>query len=459
MMAGLTIDARSDVSDLKEQHENLYLEYEELRAAVSAPIPSMNGKKQASGTSTHGAIIRRNQDVRDLKRVEEKIRSSKGFERFQLPPVPAELMALAEFGPIVCFNVTKHSSDVFMVTKTEIGCMRLPSLQYGDVQKFAQQLTGREALTKGIKSTAAARNKDLRDSLEWLWSSAVKPVLDRLDLISQAPPAKLPRLWWVTSGLMGLLPLHAAGRDWGTSLDNTASHVVSSYIPTFKALRYARQKKLKPMSSPGRELLVVSVPDAKDMPHLDVETEVKEVLQQCKSLGVTESLLETPSQEQVLEKLPSVSIAHFICHGLSEALNPSNSGLLLGDGRLTVRQLTNVSLADAQIAYLSACSTAENKTSELVDESILIASAFHLAGFPHVIGTLFPASNEIAEKVAPKFYDSLAKGLQAGQNDNDSVAYALHEAVKSLWGDPKRSRRNPPSANVIKWMPFIHIGA
>jgi CHAT domain-containing protein len=233
-------------------------------------------------------------------------------------------------------------------------------------------------------------------------------------------------------GLMGLLPLHAAGSGWGASRDNTASHVVSSYIPTFKAA-YSRQKKLKPLSAPGREVLIVSM-QTEGYNNLKVEKEVKAVKANFMSAEATTSALDTPSRSQVLEKLQSASIAHFICYGTSEALHPSNSGLVLRDGRLMVRDLAAVSLDQAQIAYLSTCSTAENKTTELVDESIHIASAFNLVGFPHVIGTLWPASNKIAEVMAPKFYEALNVNLQQGDGDGDAAAYALHDAMKEFVG-------------------------
>lgn len=71
----------------------------------------------------------------------------------------------------------------------------------------------------------------------------------------------------------------------------------------------------------------------------------------------------------------------FICHGVSDPTNPSNSHLLLTDSRnsipehLTVRDLAAASLKMARMAYLSACSTADNAARGL-DEVIHLASAF-----------------------------------------------------------------------------------
>lgn len=461
MMAGLTIDSRSDVSDLKQQHEELYNRYTALRDTISSPILLGDETKQSLEASMAVAISHRNEEVREFERVVGEIRSLSGFEHFQQPPLPAELVELAASGPIVCFNTTKYRNDAFIVTSAGIRCLRL-SNEYERVRGVVNVLVRGKKITTGSPSTTSTRNQKLRAILEWLWIIAVKPVLDHLGLISDEPPAKLPRIWWVMGGLMGLLPLHAVGSGWGASRNNTASHVVSSYVPTFKALAYSRQKKLKPLSAPGREVLIVSMPKTEGYKNLKVEKEVKAVKANFSSAEATTSALDTPSRSQVLEKLQSASIAHFICHGTSEALHPSNSGLILRDGRLMVRDLAAVSLDQAQIAYLSACSTAENKTTELVDESIHVASAFNLVGFPHVIGTLWPASNKIAEVVAPKFYEALNINLQRGEEDGDAVAYALHNAMKSLWGEAKKassSNRNDPTDNVIGWAPFIHLGA
>ncbi len=60
---------------------------------------------------------------------------------------------------------------------------------------------------------------------------------------------------------------------------------------------------------------------------------------------------------------------------------------------LTVRCSVGLRLKGAQIAYLSACSTAENKAAWLSDEVIHLVSGFQVAGFPHVIGCLWPAGD------------------------------------------------------------------
>jgi hypothetical protein len=60
----------------------------------------------------------------------------------------------------------------------------------------------------------------------------------------------------------------------------------------------------------------------------------------------------------------------------------------------------------AFLSYLSACSTAENRAKRLSDEVIHLVSGFLVAGFPHVVGCLWP-SNGVCVEVAGGFYSSL----------------------------------------------------
>jgi CHAT domain-containing protein len=87
---------------------------------------------------------------------------------------------------------------------------------------------------------------------------------------------------------------------------------------------------------------------------------------------------------------------------------------------LTISQL-------AQLAFLSACSTAENQVAHLADEAMHIASAFFIAGFSHAVGSMWPSDDCVCVRVAERFYASLAEaGFQEG---TETFARALHDAV------------------------------
>jgi CHAT domain-containing protein len=151
----------------------------------------------------------------------------------------------------------------------------------------------------------------------------------------------------------------------------------------------------------------------------------------------------------VLAALPAGRWAHFACHGSSDLSDPSASCLLLTDHQqrpLTVVDVARLRLDDAGLAFLSACSTARPGGGGLADEAIHLASAFQLAGYRHVIATLWPVGDRHAVDLAADIYATLTA---AGEAD---VAGAVHAAVRRMrrrWG------WDTPSV----WASHIHAGA
>jgi CHAT domain-containing protein len=161
------------------------------------------------------------------------------------------------------------------------------------------------------------------------------------------------------------------------------------------------------------------------------------------SLPATVTLLaeEGATRAKVTAQLARSDWAHFACHAISDFARPSESGLLLHDGTLRVRELSQLHIAQAGLAFLSACTTAFGGIS-LPDETIHISSAFHLAGYPSVIGTLWPVSDRISTRIAGLTYSRLA---------SEPPARALHYAVSEI-------RRNYPCSPSL-WAAHVHLGA
>ncbi|KAK3689124.1 CHAT domain-containing protein, partial [Podospora appendiculata] len=105
----------------------------------------------------------------------------------------------------------------------------------------------------------------------------------------------------------------------------------------------------------------------------------------------------------------------------------------------------------AWLAFLSACSTAEVAVSALASEGIHLASAFQLAGFPHVVGSLWPVDDDVCVDVAGKFYRELLVSEGANAGNDGRVARALREAVVGV-------RKEHPDTPGL-WAPFAHFGA
>ena len=315
-----------------------------------------------------------------------------------------------------------------------------------------------------------AAQEKLLEILEWLWDAAAGPVLSALGY-QQSPPlgAAWPQVWWAPGGLLGMLPVHAAGHHTELPAQDKAcrtvmDRVISSYTPTIRALRYARQHSRHGAAPPGRALIVAmpvtpGLPDHGELPNVPMEvTRVRALLPDTVLLAEPEpgepatGSANIPTRANVLDQLPGCTVAHFACHGFSDPVDPSKSLLLLHDHDrypLTVASLAPVDLGQAQLAYLSACQTALTTTVGLIDEAIHLTTAFQLAGFPHVIGTLWEINDGLAVTIARSFYTNLRTGPHV--LDTSQAAPALHAAVRAARDDLPRT----PSL----WAAYIHAGA
>jgi CHAT domain len=277
--------------------------------------------------------------------------------------------------------------------------------------------------------------KEIFGVLEWLWDEIADPILCRLGYNERpSDGATWPKVWWCPTGLLSFLPIHAAGYH----NDATAPHrtvldrVVSAYTSTIRALKYSRAKP--PPSGPQTVLIAA-------MPTPRAQAEAAEIAEITRRHTV-EWIDETTIQE-VYDQLRISTIAHFACHAQIQE-DPSLSGLIVEDGRITVGQISQMKLQHGVLAYLSACTTALSHTIALEDEALTITSAFQVAGFARVVGTLWEAADHVALDVAIAFY----KGMEDEYRD---ATEALHSAVS----EQRRKYHSNPSM----WASYIYTGA
>jgi hypothetical protein len=242
--------------------------------------------------------------------------------------------------------------------------------------------------------------------------------------------------------------------------------VVSSYTTTIRALHHARRHHTSAPSA--SRSLIVAMPTTPGVQgrlgHVSEEAALLcDLLPEPTLLmepdaeadGMTSPESETrPTKARVLKTLSDCGIVHFACHGAHSPDDPSQSLLLLHDHErdpLTVASLAEMRMDSAQLAYLSACRTAFMESVELIDEAIHLTSAFQLAGFPHVIGTLWEINDEVASHMAADFYAELG-GIsdQHGGLDTDSAACALHHTVRKV-------RDRYPNSPYL-WAAHLHAG-
>ncbi|KAH8664752.1 CHAT domain-containing protein [Ilyonectria robusta] len=210
--------------------------------------------------------------------------------------------------------------------------------------------------------------------------------------------------------------------------------VVSSYASSLKSFVLGRRQKQTTIAHSGRKALLVGVGDAQYMPRLTplpfVAREIDQIEKICASFKLESTTLKEPITRQVLDNMDGCAIFHFAGHGRVDPLEPSQSGIVMRDGLLTVANLMDAKLQSKPpfLAFLSACLSGANDVIELQDEGVHLISACQLLGFRHVIGTQWQVSDSTCVDVSEALYTGLAKSGMA----DDSVCRSLHRALVDL---------------------------
>jgi hypothetical protein len=413
------METRASVDAVRDQVPQLADRLESIAASMRAGEPVVEGEKPPQW--------RHRRDLgEEWERAVAEARALPGLADFLAAPNANRLKATASAGPIVVVNVSVRRCDALVVTPDGIRPVALDTT----AAAVAERATA--FLRAVLDPTGQQTDTIVLDTLRWLWRVVARPVLAELDLLEPRGTTDLPRLWWCPTGPMSFLPLHAAQDDQDGVLDR----VLSSYTPTIRALHHAAVTD-PPPSTP--DVLVVAQPSH----GLTWAAEEASIIGD--SFGQSTALIDAKAtRTATIEALSSATIAHFACHGILDVAAPSESGIRLHDGTMTVLDVNRLHLRHAELAYLSACSTAV-AGSELADEAIHLTSAMQLAGFRQVIGTLWPVPDLVAVQVAEDVYGRLAS--TGGRLDG---AAALHHAVRGL-------RESYPDRPFL-WASYLHIG-
>lgn len=380
------------------------------------------------------------------QKILEEIRQRPGLEEFLLPPSYASLTRAAEKGPVVIVNISEIRCDALIVANSCLRIIPLTSISEKEVRDIAEVFIAALEVISQHDSMEAKYAFHL--TLAWINEHITGPILDGIeDLMDVDDTLVLPRVWWCPTGRLAFLPLHAASGFMNASISaprDVFNRVISSYTPTLAALIYSRSARGSGGSQSPRALMV-AMPETPGLRHLpNVEKEVEDY----RNIYPGASLLkgEEAVRSAVIEEMGQCSRVHFACHGGQDVRQPSASCVYLSDGPLSVADINHIHIESGELAFLSACETAQ-ASSRLTDESLTISSAMLLAGFKHVVGTLWYVHDPLAPVIAGRFYEILQ---EQGTGAMDA-ATALHKAVASLRA---RYPRRP-----LFWAQYIHVGA
>lgn len=409
------------LTPLRRADPTLADEYERLRREFDAPEPHV----------PLPAALARDRDA-EWTALLERIRTLPGMTNFLRPTTAPQLLKNIANATVVLLAPSTFRCDALILRENRIEPLPLPALTIEaaveNARLFQEATTTAHAPSARPKVRLAAQ-QTVREILDWLWHTTVGPVLSYLDHQPTAT-GPWPRLWWCPAGPMAFFPLHAT--------ESTMDTVVSSYTPTVDALTRLRTRAAGAASS-----CIVAMPTTPG--HTDLPSASQESAIAAAALPNAElESNENATRARVLARLTQSTHAHFACHALADPNDPAMGRLLTHDHEttpLTVADVSGLHL-NAELAFLSACATTRAPL-QLADESLHITGAFQLAGFRHVIGTLWETDDTASLEITSAFYRTGSPG--------DNASYALHAAVRAL-------RARYPVTPTL-WAAHIHTGA
>lgn len=433
------------LSDLRRAHPELAREFDELRQKVEG----LNGSTDTRGVNLNGdvraGLLMLNQyqqricDVKSLEGKLRKIREMPGFENF-LSLSEAELKLAAKDGPIVAINVTEASSDAILIQTSGIDCLHLPQLRSAWVKT---QLGGIDRNILNSRELPPDKNRRMRTLLEVLWDAVVKPVLQALGFYTHEKISVLPHVWWMGVGIMARAPFHAAGcypkSPNSKTADYASKYCISSYTPAVRSLLHSRARERRFLSSseppnPADKILFITSPHTPGGEVLPQAREAVDSILASLPSAPTKTHLIGPSSTLALERICEHNVVHFTCRGITDSANPSKSRIFLLNSpdseSLTIEQISAALTLQPvyptsihYLAFLAECICTEFTGADLAEEVLHIGSGFQLAGFSHVVGTLWSGDHTVGKKISEEFFKNLfnSEGSASGSTGGDGA--------------------------------------
>ena len=461
LLLGQALDMSSYPKGLDERHPELAERFTMLTSALREEMPAadawLGDEPPVKGDfGRHQDIEQRSRLAAEFDSVVAEIRALPGFGEFLRPAGIGQLRSAAADGPVVLINVSSLRSDALIISPEQVDIVSLPMLDPQTVKEKAAEFhkaIGYGQASEGTRQDRLRAEQDLLEVLGWLWDALAEPVLGRLGMTSRPELGQeWPRLWWCPSGVLSFFPVHAAGhhetRDNARPL-TVIDRVVSSYTPTLRILADA-QREARPsrVASGEAGALLVAVPDAPGVPELPGAAEEVRRVHQLLGEDAYELIGNMATSERFLSILPECRLLHLACHSFNDLDDPSASRILLYDHQehpITAFDIARLHLEKAELAFLSTSGT-NVSSSALADEAIDLSSAFQLAGFRQVIGSLWSVADLQSAGLARDVYRTLISSRLPGLN----AAHALHQAVR-------RQRDQWPSTPSL-WACHVHTG-
>ena len=403
---------RANLTQLQKLAPNLYTQYQDiiiqLRNIESQERDLMtNNDRHSRDRNPTVSIdfnsitpeVLRNEAIRlrsDLEETIAQIRQVPTYEDFLTPTKWEDIaIALRSKNSLIYIVTTSHGSMALMATDDAIEVLWL------------NDLTETKLVNLLNKTWFAAYNNSQTDRQTWhntiesttrqLWDLLMGPIVQQLKTMG------IDRATLIPTGYLSLLPLHAAWTldpDRPTGKRYAIDDIHFTYTPNARSLTEARKIADRPFAD---SILAI------DNPRQDLPNSQREIDCAIASFSDRHILLrhEEAKIDAVKAGLQKAAIVHFSCHGTANFTEPLNSGLLMSDGLLTLKDLLALNLAQdngIRLAILSACETGLPGLDN-IDEVVSLPIGLLQAGVAGVISSLWSVSDLSTMLLLTKFYE------------------------------------------------------
>ncbi|EPT05715.1 hypothetical protein FOMPIDRAFT_1111424 [Fomitopsis schrenkii] len=429
---------------------------------------------------------------RQTQRLEELLKEAR--EQFEaeaeehslLPPKFPTLIQAARKGPIVLLLSTAVFSGAVIIKQGGASVVHIPEanpswLVNWVVSWYQWVESARVARAAHLVGQNIPHNQ--HELLAELWHKVAFPVIQALGFLqvcfwscywkdcmaynifsgkSERQIMVVSGITLCPTGIFSHIPIHAAGVYPNGPC--CSDYFISSYTSTLTALLKSRDSFQQPLPTHTAKVVLAAVPTAANSSAATIHGTTQEI-NAIKHLlcGAQPSLLQDSSRVVVLhdaqsaalkEQLRDASILHLASHGIQMQGDPLQSGFLMADKMLTMKELMEdmeLSLPNAFLAILSACQTATGDV-EQADQAVHLAATMQFLGFKSVVATMWNMADSVGTDIAKTLYQHLYRD-PSKPLDPDLVAIALDDAVKRLCTSTTGEEVLPST-----WAPFIHIG-
>jgi CHAT domain-containing protein len=312
-------------------------------------------------------------------------------------------MALLEY------FVTDDEIFIFVITNDRVGVVTVPESR--------ENLFGRIGLFRGL----AVQQMDETTLKEIYWQAPLNKLYQLLlaSIETQGYLQDKKHLIIVPQGLLHYLPFQALVTQTKSKKDGLTrprfliEDYTISYVPSASSLKFLREKRKVGFGS-----LLLLAPKAVSLPRsakevIEIANMFKQTSEYYLNEEATETLLKTEAQ--------NYDILHFATTAQFNKANPLFSRLELAssendDGNLETHEIFGMEL-HANLVTLSACQTAlgsgYSQSLPKGDDLVSLMRAFHYAGTPSVVASLWEVSDPSTAVFMQRFYKYLQKMSKA----------------------------------------------